>query len=66
LERDPSLSDRYRGIVELRLHVAPVLLGAGERLFEGVGDVSLEPVGVKHTPLVIHTSYRVRSPERTS
>jgi dihydrofolate reductase len=44
---------------ELRLHVAPVLLGAGERLFEGVGNVSLEPLEVKHTRLVTHLSYQV-------
>lgn len=43
---------------ELRLHVAPLLLGAGERLFEGVGDVSLEPLQVRHTGLVTHLSYR--------
>jgi dihydrofolate reductase len=29
-------------IDELRVHVAPVLLGAGERLFEGVGDLNLD------------------------
>jgi dihydrofolate reductase len=44
---------------ELRLHVAPVLLGAGERLFEGVGNVSLQPLEVKHTGLLTHLSYRV-------
>jgi dihydrofolate reductase len=44
---------------ELRLHVAPVLLGAGERLFDGVGSVSLEPLEVKHTALITHLSYRV-------
>ena len=33
-------------IDELRLHVVPLILGAGERLFEGVADVDLEPVSV--------------------
>ncbi|GIH75110.1 dihydrofolate reductase family protein [Planobispora longispora] len=47
-------------IDELRLHVAPVILGRGERLFDDVGDVTLEPVGdPSGTGLVTHLTYRV-------
>jgi dihydrofolate reductase len=44
---------------ELRLHVAPVILGAGERLLEGAGGTTLEPLGARSTPLVTHLRYRV-------
>ena len=44
---------------ELRLHIAPVLLGAGERLFEGVTDLELEQLEVSSSPLVTHVTYRV-------
>jgi hypothetical protein len=37
----------------------PLVLGAGERLFEGVADVDLEPVSVRRTDLVTHLVYRV-------
>jgi dihydrofolate reductase len=44
---------------ELYLHTVPVLLGAGERLLENVGDPVLEPVKVVASPAVTHVKYRV-------
>jgi len=44
---------------ELYLHVVPVILGAGERLLEDVGDPRLEPVKVVASPAVTHVKYRV-------
>jgi dihydrofolate reductase len=44
---------------ELRLHVAPVMLGAGERLLDAVGNFELEQLSVRSTDLVTHLSYRV-------
>ena len=44
---------------ELYLHVVPIVLGSGERLLEGVGDPTLEPVNVIASPAVTHIKYRV-------
>ena len=47
---------------ELELHVVPLLLGGGARLFEGVGaDLALERVRVIDAPGVTHVKYRVGS-----
>ncbi len=44
---------------ELQLHIVPVILRAGERLLDNVGDPTLEPVEVVASPAVTHVKYRV-------
>jgi len=44
---------------EIELHVVPVLLGGGSRLFEGVGEVHLELLRAVSAPGVTHLKYRV-------
>jgi dihydrofolate reductase len=43
---------------ELRLHVVPLVLGAGARVFEGVAGTELEQAGAVQTDLVTHLTYR--------
>lgn len=44
---------------ELYLDLVPVVLGAGERLLEAVGDPAMEPVEVVASPKVTHIRYRI-------
>jgi len=44
---------------ELYLHIVPVILGAGERLLEDVGDPNMQPVSVTASPTVTHVKYRI-------
>jgi dihydrofolate reductase len=47
-------------IEELSISIAPVVLGAGKRLFEGFdAHLSLEPVGFLASPFATHITYRV-------
>ena len=58
----PNVVRQYlaAGLVdEFELHVVPVLLGAGERLLEGVGTPQLEQIRVVEAPGVTHIKYRI-------
>jgi dihydrofolate reductase len=47
-------------IDELELHLAPLVLGGGAKLFDGVGpDLELEQIRVVEAPGVAHLKYRV-------
>ncbi|MFG2679726.1 dihydrofolate reductase family protein [Streptomyces sp. NPDC048392] len=46
-------------IEELRLHIVPLTLGAGTRLFEGVPPLTLEQVTSRAAASVTHLTYRV-------
>jgi hypothetical protein len=50
--------DVVSGVVdELALDIAPVLLGSGERIFDGVESLGMEPIEVLHSPLATHIRY---------
>jgi dihydrofolate reductase len=51
-------------IDELMLDIAPLLLGAGERLFDGVRDPGLQPLEAIHSPLATHVRYRLAGSKR--
>jgi len=47
-------------VEELSISIAPVVLGAGKRLFEGFDQpMSLEPIRVLQSPFATHVTYRV-------
>src|SRR5215203_7243862 len=58
-----SIINQYlaAGLVDqIELHVVPLLLGSGERLFAGVGpDLKLEQLRAVEAPGVAHLKYRV-------
>jgi len=45
---------------ELQIHVSPMLLHGGTRLFENLGDAKLEKIRVIDSPLVTHIKFRVK------
>jgi dihydrofolate reductase len=47
---------------EIQIHLVPVLLGAGRRLFEHLGaeHIELDPIRVVAGPGATHLRYRVR------
>jgi dihydrofolate reductase len=49
---------RAKLVDELRIHVAPVFLGDGVRLFDGVEPARLESTDVVSSPAVTHLTYR--------
>jgi dihydrofolate reductase len=46
-------------IDEITLDIGPVLLGRGERIFDGIDDPGFEQVDVTYSPSATHVHYRV-------
>ena len=58
----PSASSSRAGLLdELVLHLVPAVLGAGERLLDGLSGLSMTPVEVIASPTVTHLRYRISS-----
>ena len=45
----------------LQIDIAPVILGSGESMFDGLTELQLEPIEVMHSPHATHIRYRVGS-----
>lgn len=45
---------------EMQIHVVPLLLGGGVRLFDNVEGIELEQTRVVHSPAVTHVRYRIK------
>jgi dihydrofolate reductase len=43
---------------EIRLHIAPLMLGGGERPFDDLPRMDFEPVSVRAAPTVTHVTWR--------
>lgn len=52
---------RARAVDELQLHIVPVFLGGGARLFEDLPPGALELIDVVDSPVVTHVRYRLKS-----
>jgi len=46
-------------IDELWLHIAPITIGTGQRLFKDTPGIKLKPLEVRTTDLVTHIKYRI-------
>ena len=46
-------------IDELWLHIAPLTVGSGQRLFKDTPDIKLKPLEVRTTDLVTHIKYAI-------
>ena len=44
---------------EFELHIVPIVLGAGKRLLDNVGNLELEQVRAIEAPGVTHIKYRI-------
>jgi dihydrofolate reductase len=47
---------------EMKIHLAPVLLGAGIRLFDDVGPMTFERTRIVESPFTTHLGFRVVKP----